>query len=633
MGKYKGDVEEEVIRLIFEESDLNFQQTETQLKQLVLESKKFKQQNSNQVEIRTEPNRANKECKNEQNLGVKQEVKQMRIERKKEEKEVEGEERGEEELVDSEESEEEGGEEGERGEEYFISFVQTLFPKYETTLLQELYKESGKEPQKLIQTLLSFDETEDLSSTIEPSTNTSNNKRKKKKKRTKNKDFVEGKGEEKKEAERKEEGEKERNDEEKKEGIEENGENILEKEMKENVEKLAELFPKIPRQLLPIILEENGGEMNQTVEYLFQHKVVYQNAKGNKEKRMGEWETFNKNNWAAFTEKKNKETQFAVDPLDVPTLHTPLSQTKREDPNSLCSRLKFKVLEEKFASYLPPDLLKSVFLECNTHLENTMECLKKMFPWLSRVGFVDHLPQQNQEKRVEKQEKEKKAPTHLPKKKKPQFVLVKSKPKKKVRKGRKKGGEEEAVGGEAEMDSEEERRMMREEEDSFLGEKDLNYFLQRAQFHSSQRRILFMKATNLFSLKKYSSARSCIRRGQIHDEIGRKANEQARLLISSDKTALQVFKKEHQNSEYTNKTVDLHGYRVVEALQVVEQVLQFQQSRKTLKTRNNKVTFITGKGQNSRQNIPKIKLALVQFCQDNKISFSEPHPGAIEVLI
>lgn len=74
------------------------------------------------------------------------------------------------------------------------------------------------------------------------------------------------------------------------------------------------------------------------------------------------------------------------------------------------------------------------------------------------------------------------------------------------------------------------------------------------------------------------------------------------------------------------RTIDLHGYSVSEAMNIVKNELQNNKSNKQL-------AFITGQGLHSIGNIPKIKNALIAFLKAHGIKYSinPQNPGRVYV--
>ena len=377
---------------------------------------------------------------------------QLPKENKEEEKKVEREDEEEESSYSSFESgeEEEEQEEQEKIQKIdgnFIEFAKNLFPQYDNNLLEDLLKENEDDKERFINVLLSYDETND-------------------------------------------------------EGSKEDQEEENEKTQQNTpVQQLAVLFPDIQPSLFPIILKENQNSVEKAAEYIFSLKESQEKWKKNKPVKV-DWQNFSHNVWSSFSKKLEQESYIEEQSS------APKKLEMKEDPNSLATKLKFNLLNEKFGGIIAFEILEEVFVYSSYNLNTTIENLKSLYPWLNRSVSVNSAQQKKIVPLIPLSKNgAKKTPV-----KKAQFNLVKPKSRKKVKK---------IVVEDDEYD------------DSRVVNKDYNYYFEKSKFHASERRKYFMLANRFFTKKDYSSASDCMNKGKRHEFLLNKSNEIANKMLSS----------------------------------------------------------------------------------------------------
>ena len=102
--------------------------------------------------------------------------------------------------------------------------------------------------------------------------------------------------------------------------------------------------------------------------------------------------------------------------------------------------------------------------------------------------------------------------------------------------------------------------------------------------------------------------------GQKAKELSEKAKEMDKLMKSSNKKAEEAIIKPQKINQ--SGIIDLHGLYLSEAINIIKQILK---RKKKLKFKELKI--ITGLGNHSHNNIPKIKPAIIKILDEKKYKY------------
>jgi len=162
----------------------------------------------------------------------------------------------------------------------------------------------------------------------------------------------------------------------------------------------------------------------------------------------------------------------------------------------------------------------------------------------------------------------------------------------------------------------------RSPDSSYQATKNPDYIDYRAeaQMHARMRSECFRKAAIAHAQKQGELARYYSQQGHNHTAEMHDANKRAADKIFRDK-----------NMRHEDKTVDLHGLHVDEALLVLKNFLQAYHSG-TPSSGIKSLSVITGRGRGSKDGKAKIKPAVLSFLQKNNYRF-QPSSGEVTIYL
>lgn len=134
--------------------------------------------------------------------------------------------------------------------------------------------------------------------------------------------------------------------------------------------------------------------------------------------------------------------------------------------------------------------------------------------------------------------------------------------------------------------------------------------------------LLFQAASLAASAGNMQRAKELSREGKKHQEAFKQL---------SDQTADETFRRTNRHNDYF--MVDLHGLRVGAALSILDSRLEaIKQQMPRTGTRSQHVEIVTGKGLHSFNRVPKIKPAVVKYLNEKNYSFRE-NEGTLTVYL
>ncbi|GLV31901.1 hypothetical protein CBL_07661 [Carabus blaptoides fortunei] len=276
---------------------------------------------------------------------------------------------------------------------------------------------------------------------------------------------------------------------------------------------------------------------------------------------------------------------------------TDQEQWKKETPDDLASRMKRQKLFDTF-----PNLDKTILVEIlqahNNSFEQTCEVL------MASVGQEAIQLDESGEIRTASGSAELQKQKELIEKAKTEYIQAKklenATPKKVV------------------------KQSSSDESDSCSHEDTAEYYRQQAAHHLKMRQQCFNKAQAAFQKGSTQVAMYYSDIAKMHIQ----KYEQANSLAAS------AFLSAHSMKQQNSKTLDLHFLYVKEAQQALALFIDNQLSKLKENNKSKETLFIiTGRGRNSRDGVPHIKLAVKRCLKDRCLEFVEMNPGLLKVTI
>jgi DNA-nicking Smr family endonuclease len=138
---------------------------------------------------------------------------------------------------------------------------------------------------------------------------------------------------------------------------------------------------------------------------------------------------------------------------------------------------------------------------------------------------------------------------------------------------------------------------------------------------------LALERNRYFNLAIQAFQRGDGKKAKEFSEKGKKANVEMHQLNFEASSKL----LEKNENESNNNTLDLHGFFVKEALEILEDYLfHFKKKSKILYSK--KVFVITGTGQHSKNGKAKLRPAVQEYLKKSNFKFKEIHPGVFQIL-